>query len=372
MLRLLTLSLFVLVSSYCQTATLSVPDQTLNPSQSTIISLSLDTASQSIAAIHFDLQWDQAVGLHLTAGDQLLAAAKAPYSTSLGPHALRCLIVGMNQTALADGELLKMFLSVDPGAPPGTAQVAITNVGASDRYGGAVSMSAAPIRIQIQNGTAGSILNASSVVNAASLSPGPLSPGEIITIFGFYALPSVTLQIGVTAAPVLYADASQVNAIVPFGLDLASTATVQLMSPMQTLSVPLPVAPVTPGIFTANGSGLGPGAVLNEDLTINSFDNPARPGSIIMVYGTGFGVLQSPFSDGQVVADSNPTAASVFATVAGTPADVLSAGSAPGLVAGVTQVNIRLPAVIVHNPSAPLTLTVSGSKTPAGTTVAIQ
>lgn len=370
--RRFSIPLLLIACSYGQSTRIFAPDQTLNPGQSTITSLSLISAGQSIAAIQFDLEWDKALGLHLTAGGQLWGAAKIPYSTSFGSQKQRYLVAGMNQTAIADGELLKMFLSVDPSAALGSTQVAITNVIASDPNGMAVPVSAASIHVQIQSGIAVSVLSPNAVVNAASLSPGPLSPGEIITLFGFYALPSVAVRIGGTAVPVLYADASQVNAIVPFGLDLSSTATLELKSTGQTFTMTMPVASASPGVFTANGSGLGSGAILNEDFTVNSFDNPAHPGSIITVYGTGFGSLQAPVVDGQVAGTSNSTAGSVSATIAGIPAEVLYAGSVPGLVAGVTQINVRVPVGVVHNPNTPLILTVSGSSTQPATTVTVQ
>ena len=54
-----------------------------------------------------------------------------------------------------------------------------------------------------------------------------------------------------------------------------------------------PVAASAPGIFTMNSSGSGQGAILNQDYSVNSPTQPAAPGSIIMLYATGGGALQS-------------------------------------------------------------------------------
>jgi uncharacterized protein (TIGR03437 family) len=134
----------------------------------------------------------------------------------------------------------------------------------------------------------------------------------------------------------------------------------------------LPVAPTSPAIFTLSSTGLGSAAILNQDYTVNSFDNPASPGSIIMIYGTGFGLLQSPVIDGQAVVTPDLTVLPVSATVAGMQADVVYAGAAPGLIAGVIQINVRLPAGLAHDLIAPLVLTVSGSSTINGVIVAVQ
>ena len=363
---------FIVAVAACYGQSLSAPHQTIAPGQTVAVSLSLSTAGQSIAAIQFDLQWDSSLNVQVTPGDQLRAVSKVPYVASLLPLSVRCLAVGLNQAGIADGELLKLFLSANSASAPGAAHVRIVNVVATDPTGIAVGVGATAVNVQIQNSTGATLLPASAVLNAASFSAGPLSPGEIVTILGFPALPPVSVLIGGLPAPILYAGANQINAIVPFGLDLNSAASLSVTSPRQQTSVLVPVAAVTPAIFTANGSGLGPGAILNEDYTPNTFDHPALPGSVVMVYGTGFGTLQSAVTDGQVVANATPATATVTATVAGVAAEVLYAGSAPGLGAGVIQITVRLPAQVIHNPAAPLVLQAVGFSTPSGVTVTIQ
>ena len=373
---LLLCALFTLVSPlYGQTAALSVPDQTLTAGQAVVASLSLASAGQAIAAIQFDLQWDQPLAVEATAGDQVRSASKIPYVAVPGSQTVRFLVTGVNQTTIADGELLKLFLSVDPASPTSTAQIRIANAMASDPNGVSIPLNAAAANVQIAqnpNPTAVQVIPAAAVLNSASLAPGPLSPGEIITLVGFSGLPSVSLQIDGMSAPVLYAGSNQINAIVPFGLDLTHAASLQLKTPAQTSAMSLPVAPTSPAIFTLSSTGLGSGAILNQDNTVNSFDNPASPGSIIMIYGTGFGLLQSPVIDGQAVVTQNFTVLPVSATVAGLQADVVYAGAAPGLIAGVIQINVRLPAGLAHDLTAPLVLTVSGSSTIGGVIAAIQ
>jgi uncharacterized protein (TIGR03437 family) len=369
-------AVFVLATPlFGQLAQLSAPAQALAPGQVAVASLSLATSGQAIAAIQFDLQWDLPLGLQITAGDQVRAVSKIPSAASPGSRTVRLLVAGMDQGTIADGELFKLFISADPAAAKGSAQVRVVNPIASDPFGGPVPINVEALNVQIapaQNPGSVQFVPVSAVLNAASLMPGPLSPGEIITLFGFNGLPNVSVKVDGFPAPILYAGNSQINAIVPYGLDLTHTASLQLQTPAQSITLALPVAPTSPAIFTLSGTGLGSGAVLNEDYSVNSPANPARAGSTIMVYGTGFGGLLSPVTDGQAIAALNPTAGLVTATVAGLSANVVYAGAAPALVAGLTQVNVQLPAGLVHNLVAPLGLTISGSSTINGVVVAIQ
>ena len=85
---------------------------------------------------------------------------------------------------------------------------------------------------------------------------------------------------------------------------------------------------------------------LNEDGSVNSRENPAKAGSIVAIWATGLDQLRffpKP-ADGEITTGdvSSYPYAEVF--VNGQPDyDVLYAGPAPGMVAGVTQINFRLP-----------------------------
>jgi uncharacterized protein (TIGR03437 family) len=88
----------------------------------------------------------------------------------------------------------------------------------------------------------------------------------------------------------------------------------------------------------------GPAAALNQDGSINSSANPAPAGSIIVLYATGAGVMNPPLQNGTVVADTTPKPVlPVSVLFAGVSAEILYAGPAPGLVAGVLQINARIP-----------------------------
>jgi uncharacterized protein (TIGR03437 family) len=195
-----------------------------------------------------------------------------------------------------------------------------------------------------------------AVLNAASLFPGystpfptgAVAPGEIVTLFGtgFGSAPP-TVTFGAFAATVLYASDCQINAVAPFELNPGLDTLVTVQAGDQTLGpIKLPVVAAAPGIFTANDSGSGQAAILNQDSSVNSASNPAARGSIVSVYMTGVGALSPTIADGSLgpLMPPFPTpVANISATVGGVNAPVVFAGQAPGLIAGATQVNIQIP-----------------------------
>jgi len=228
--------------------------------------------------------------------------------------------------------------------------------------------------------------------NSASYAHAAVSPGELISIFGSNLGPvngaslqldafgnasallaGTQVQFDGIPAPMVYAGAGQVNTVVPFGLT-SSTSRVQISyqgQPSDTF--PVTVLPATPGIFTADYSGTGQALAANADYSLNGSQNPAAAGSMIILYATGGGVASPAVPDGSVVtSDQLPQPVlKVTAMIGGQPATVLYAGGAPGIVAGVLQVNLRVPDGAAAG-SAPVTLMIGGQSSQTGVTVAIR
>ena len=124
----------------------------------------------------------------------------------------------------------------------------------------------------------------------------------------------------------------------------------------------MPVAATAPGIFSANLSGAGQGAILNQDLTVNSSANPAAAGSVVVIYATGEGQTMPAGIDGKLALGPIYPApkSAVSVSIGGVAADVLYAGAAPSLVAGVMQVNARVPAGAVSGDNT-VTVTVGAA-----------
>jgi uncharacterized protein (TIGR03437 family) len=110
-----------------------------------------------------------------------------------------------------------------------------------------------------------------------------------------------------------------------------------------TMNLPnVTVQAADPALFRLHYGYSDLAAVLNQDGTVNGPSNPARGGSIISVFGIGFGVSGTPGVTGAVT----PLAASSYlANVSVGGAPVQYAGVAPGLLEGVGQINFVVPNV---------------------------
>ena len=134
----------------------------------------------------------------------------------------------------------------------------------------------------------------------------------------------------------------------------------------------MPVVDAAPAIFTLNQSGAGPGAVLNQDYSVNSSSTPAPAGSVVMIFATGEGQTAPPGVDGLITSDTlRKPLGRVSVTIGGQPAEVLYAGSAPGLVAGVIQINARVPEGAGHG-SLPLVVMVGQASSQSAVIMALQ
>ena len=172
-------------------------------------------------------------------------------------------------------------------------------------------------------------------------------------------------------APIIYASSGQLSAAVPFSVVPKTRADVVVeYQGKRSPPVSIFVAASAPGLFTADGTGNGPAAVLNVDsstgtVSLNTPQNPAPRGGIIVAYFTGAGQTDPPSRDGLIATDVARLAQRIEAGLDFygpsngriengqdstrcespncDPVQVLYAGPAPGLVAGVIQVNMRLP-----------------------------
>ena len=234
-------------------------------------------------------------------------------------------------------------------------------------------------------------ITAECVVNAASYIGGGVAPGEIVTIFGAGIGPEE--QIKMTAAedgkiqtilaetrilfngvpaPVLSVSATQSSAIVPYAIAGLSAVDVQVeYKGVRSRVVSMPVLPARLGIFTLDGSGRGQAIVLNDDGSLNTAENPAKQGSIIVLFVTGEGLTEPGSAEDHIIGDILPTpklplAASILWTD-GSPyfdgyyfdyysVEVVSASDVRGSVPGLLEVKLRVPEPVLPGSTVPLSL----------------
>ena len=224
-----------------------------------------------------------------------------------------------------------------------------------------------------------------AATNGASYSTASVAPGMIVSLFGKSIGPDTLVGLILTPdkkvptslggvqvwangipCPVIFALNTQVNVILPFGLNGQSTADIQLYylgvaSEVLTMTV----SPAAPGVFSYNASGTGGAAALNPDYTVNTADNAVGAGAptdFLQVFGTGAGETNPASPDATLAPIAPPFPVflgTVTATIAGIDAPILYAGPAPNLVSGVMQVDVAVPAGVPAG-AQPLVISVNG------------
>jgi uncharacterized protein (TIGR03437 family) len=240
------------------------------------------------------------------------------------------------------------------------------------------------------------VLTSDGVTNAASFTGGAVAPGEIVTLFVSGAGPAAlaglqlsaerrvtTLTGGTrvlfdgTPAAMVYSVAGQVSAIVPYNVAGKSTVGVSVeYEGVSSAVVQVPVAAAAPGLFTLSG-GLGQVVAVLESGCCNGPNAAARRGEVIVLYATGEGQTSPMGRDGSLA--EYPTLAEypkpllpVEVSIGGRVGSVLYAGAAPGFVAGLMQINVRLAADTPVGEQVPVVLKVGGFSSRTGVTMVVR
>jgi uncharacterized protein (TIGR03437 family) len=232
-----------------------------------------------------------------------------------------------------------------------------------------------------------------AVVNGASFLPG-LTPNAFITINGTNlatvsddwsnsivngvlptTLHGVSVSIGGQPAYLEYVSPIQINAIAPniaagpapvtvtnsFGTSIAFGATAQTFGPA---FFPWPNGHIVAtrqdfSYAISNGTFTGTATV------------PAKPGDVIILWGTGFGPTTPSTPVGTEVPSTSTylTANNVTVTVGGANATVYGAALAPGF-AGTFQVAIQVPTTLADG-EYPVVATVGGVQSPSSSTTGL-
>jgi len=366
---------FANLSPGAYAGTVSISSQASNSPVTVAVNLTVVAAAPVVASPN-SLIIDQ----FASAGSNI---AKQPISVSSGSSSTHF-------TASAATAIGGPWLSISPAdaTTPTTLTAGIDSGGlAPGTYTGSIVItpaSGAPQTISVTLVVSQQPPSISSVQNAASYVLGPVAPGEIVTIFGSALGPVLPIGLQLTssgtaativastsvtfdgvAAPIVYTSANQVSVVVPYEVTGSATTNVQLTYqglPSNILAVR--VTDAAPGIFTSNSSGSGQGDILNQDFSLNSAANGADPGSVVSIFATGEGQTTPAGIDGAINANSLPLPApklTVTVQIGGQTADVSYYGAAPGELAGVLQVNAKVPANVQRGTSVPVVITVGSS-----------
>ncbi|HEY4085786.1 MAG TPA: glycoside hydrolase domain-containing protein [Bryobacteraceae bacterium] len=229
-----------------------------------------------------------------------------------------------------------------------------------------------------------------SAAAGAKASPGVLTPGSYVSIYGSSlagngdaaasslplptALNGAQVFLNTTPLHLIYAGANQINAIVPRGLSAGSSYWLTVINNGYSSGVvPVSVATIQPAIFSLDSSGSGQGDIYiagTATLASASGNNarPAHAGEFVTIYGDALGPVrgangESAPADGSAAPSSVTlyTVNQVTVAFGGIHEMAQFAGLAPSF-AGVYQVNAQIPAG-VSGDAVPVTLTVTDPQT---------
>jgi len=367
-----------------------LPSPSAAPGATILVQVAFLSQASSVSGVQFDVQYDNSV-LSLTAalGDSAETSRKNLYAVDIDQSKKRFLIIGLNQNQLSDGNLMNLNVKISPNAANGAYSLTLFNIYGTDPSGYSVAVTGTNGSLTVMAPTVAQP-QLTSIDNAASFLPGPVAPGELVTLVGTgigpgsaqtpSGSPTVAVLAGTsvlfdgTPAPILYASPDQINAIVPYAV--SGKAATQLSVTMQGQTIATAneaVAPTAPAIFTLDSTGSGQGAVLNQDSSVNSPANPATKGSIISIFATGAGQTNPPGVDGQVTGTVLPMPLlPVSVQIGGLGANVLYAGAAPELISGVLQVNASIPPATPSGPAVPIVLNIGQNKSQPEVTISIK
>ena len=248
--------------------------------------------------------------------------------------------------------------------------------------------------------TSASVVNSASNLGNGS-GNGAVSPGGLYTIYdvpnnpnlgantfvintgydpyGFLApiLGGVSVTFDGVQAPIFFVDGGQINLQVPFEVagKQSTFITVNYLGSKIT-PVQVPVLAEQPALISADSSGTGPVAAVNQDGSINSAAHPAPQGTIVTIYGTGVGQQAgyTVFATGAAAPGVPGGFTGNYTYIIGGAASAAAAyvGPTPTSV-GLAQFNLKIPSI--NGPTGAVSVVVTspnGVSSRAGTTIYVQ
>jgi len=314
-------------------------------------------------------------------------------------------ILGVNLTPTATNtrQATSAWLTVDQSGTttPVTFRLVADPTGlAAGSYLGSVRVTgtgvpAATVPIRLTVRPPGPSFTRFGVTNAGSYFANVISPGEALVIFGQRFGPPELANAVLTAegklgtligetrvlfdgvpAPMIYAVAGQISCLAPFGLAGKISTRVEVeYRGVRSLPVILPVAPAVPALLTADASGFGKAAALNQDGSFNSVRG-AAPDEIVVLFGVGGPATNPASQDGEITRAPVPQftgPSAVLVSGRELPAGAIAyLGPAPGLVHGVWQANIRIPANARAGSNLPVQVRFGTALTQPGVTISVR
>jgi uncharacterized protein (TIGR03437 family) len=229
-------------------------------------------------------------------------------------------------------------------------------------------------------------ISAGGVVNTASYAAGgppngSLAQGSYFSIYGSdvgpetgvkadtYPLPKtlggviVRIASGSTTydAPLVFVSKGQINAIIPSTVPVGSARLTIIYGGKTSIEAPIIVAKTSVGVFFQRVNGKDLAIAQNvasaTDYPVNLPSVPAKPGQIVILWGTGMGPISG--KDDGAPGGGDMTSVPVTITVGGIAAPRLYAGRQPE-TAAVDNIYFTVPSGIVYSCQVPVAVTAGG------------
>jgi uncharacterized protein (TIGR03437 family) len=222
------------------------------------------------------------------------------------------------------------------------------------------------VRLPVLTGP-GVFLNPLGVINGASFAMPtfPIAPGTIVALFGTNLAPAgtdlqaqpppplptslggVSVTVNGILAPLFSVKPGQINIQVPFATTGPAATIIVNNNGSLSNAVQATVAATSPGVFSVNANGIGPGTITHLDFSLVTEANPAVPGEFVSIFLTGLGAVNPAVADG-VAGPTNPLSHAVdtgnirVRFNGDLQGQVQYAGIAPDFV-GLYQINVQIP-----------------------------
>ncbi len=281
--------------------------------------------------------------------------------------------------------------------------------------GNAADGGGSPINDRIYNATQRISLSSTStcslskpainrVVNAAAHA-GNIAPGAMIEIYGSnFQVPGHTRNVGNgdlgagkfpselgciaveidgQRVPLTYVQQDQINAQAPGSNKTGPVAVAVIANPgrsneIRSDSGSATFQAVAPAFFTFDGKSIAAQFAGKSDIVATSSvvpgANPAKPGDVVTLYGTGFGVTSPAAGAGSISNGLSALVAPATLTVGGiavSSTDLSYIGLAPQNISGLYQLNVKLPAALADGDQA-VVVTIAGVSSPATSTIPVK
>jgi uncharacterized protein (TIGR03437 family) len=170
------------------------------------------------------------------------------------------------------------------------------------------------------------------------------------------SLDGTSVMVNGKPATVEFIQPTQVNIQTPDDTAVGPVQVVVNTASGVTNSFTVNYASVAPGLFPATAPYI---VAQHADNSYVTTVTPAKPGEVVILWGTGFGPANPALPSGQVSSGANPLANTVTVTIGGQTAAVDFAGV---VGAGLVQINVHVPSSI-NNGDAAVVATVGGAST---------